>query len=199
MTEYLRRYNRQLTESLRPVEFDPTSIYRVVGSEESMLELENTTPGQTLAIRTDEDGRGAWLLVDSPSSDIDNWMQIGLGVGITEGTVAAGNDPRFTQLAAALSGKAGTPQVVTSDGNSEIDFGEVVLCNATDGPFSIQLPAPAANKSTFVIHKIDLTTNVVTIEPPSGSTINGVDMTQLGTFLAGVRVICDGQNFWTIP
>ncbi len=199
MTEFIRRHNRVETESVTTVKFDPSQVVKVVGSEASMLELTGGTPNETLAIRTDDAGRGAWLLTGLPQSDINNWQQIGLGVGTTEGTLAAGNDPRFSDLASALSTKATTPQVTTSDGDTEVEFREVVLCNAVDGPMTITLPQPLANQSSLVIHKIDATNNVVTILPPSGSQINGMNATHLGSFLAGVRIICDGQNFWTIP
>lgn len=199
MTEYLRRYNRQVNESVQPVQFDPESVYRVVGSQESMLAITDAIPGTTLAIRTDDGGRGAWLLTASPASDVSNWMQVGLGVGDSAGTVAAGNDPRFSMLAAAITAKVGAPRVTTSNGDDLIEFGEVVLCNAATGPMSLTLPTPLANQSTMVFLKIDTTLNIASIESPDTSKINGMSSVELGTFLAGVRIICDGTNFWTIP
>lgn len=73
--------------------------------------------------------------------------------------------------------------------------------DATSGALSETLPAAAASttgRQTFLVSKVDSTTNHVTIVPGSGDTINGTSSTVLGSQFNAVTLVSDGVHNWTI-
>lgn len=72
----------------------------------------------------------------------------------------------------------------------------IVLVNASSGPISITLAAPAPGKMLF-IKKIDSTLNPVNIYAPSG-TIDGATSQSIGFQYDSFTITSDGTNFFIV-
>lgn len=76
---------------------------------------------------------------------------------------------------------------------------DVVLCDATGGVFTVNLPTAvgiAGVKKT--IKKIDASGNAITVDPNGAQTIDGAATQLLSTQWAKVTVMSDGVNWQTV-
>jgi len=116
------------------------------------------------------------LAIASNLSDLNNAgtarTNLGLGgaatlnVGTTSGTVAAGDDSRFSNAATALTAVAVQTTIYSASAN------QLVPCDATSGAFTVTLPTAPADKTRLVIKKIDTSANVVTIAAGGSDVFN---------------------------
>jgi len=87
---------------------------------------------------------------------------------------------------------------VSSDAELEGDVNQLVLCDASVGPFDVTLPrADGAGGKRFCIKKIDSSVNAVGIMPQPGQTIDGDADTTLADENQTVDLISDNEN-WLI-
>lgn len=118
-------------------------------------------------------------------------------VGVTGSTVAGTLTKRIADLEGAggetitISNKTGAYTVVAGD------LGSVINC--TSGTFTVSLTAAATLGSGFNCWVWNTGTGVITIDPNSTETVDGVDPTtkfklSQGT---GVKLVCDGTGWYT--
>lgn len=102
-------------------------------------------------------------------------------------------------LAWAVPSGAASNGVVSVSSNYNVstsDINKVLFVDATATPITIQLPAAATfGVSTITIQKADTTSNLITVLPPGGNTING--QAQVYAPLEGAAMIiqCDGATY----
>lgn len=79
---------------------------------------------------------------------------------------------------------------------------EYLLCNAVAGAVAIGLPAvvDCVPGKMYVIKKIDVSANAVTITPNAGEALDGVvnDTLSIGTPYTSISVITDGSNWFIV-
>lgn len=90
--------------------------------------------------------------------------------------------------------------VVTKTANyaaTALDY--VILCDASGGVFTITLPAAAtALKRVYNIKKIDLSGNVVTLDPDGTETIDGDLTVPLSAPYESLMLVTDGSNWFVL-
>lgn len=93
----------------------------------------------------------------------------------------------------------GTRNIVTATATKTLALGEhVLLCNATGGAFTVNLPSAGRYEGIqFIIKKIDASANAVTIDGAGAETIDGALTVSLTTQWESRTVISDGSN-WLI-
>lgn len=75
----------------------------------------------------------------------------------------------------------------------------ILLCDATAGSITINLPDASANESKILyIKKIDASANTVTIEPFGSQLIEGNSNLVIGTQYDSPEIVCDGTEWWII-
>ncbi len=95
-------------------------------------------------------------------------------------------------------------QTVVSKTNSDSPYtalatDELILCNATGGAITVNLPAAASSSGkTFTIKKTDSGTNAVTIDGNASETIDGGTTYAISTQYEAVTIVCDGSNWFII-
>jgi hypothetical protein len=116
----------------------------------------------------------------------------------TAPTAAAGTNT--TQLAttafvttAVLNGAPSN--VVTKSANYTAVAGDIVLCTAGGGGFTVTLPAATIN-SQVIVKKIDGGAGTITISPAAG-TIDGAGSQSITTRYQSYTLVADGTN-WNI-
>ena len=73
---------------------------------------------------------------------------------------------------------------------------DVVLVDASGGSFTLSLPSATTNTGkSFVIKKIDSSTDYVTIDPNSTETIDGDSTTTVNTRYESITLVSDGSNW----
>lgn len=96
-------------------------------------------------------------------------------------------------------GGAGLGTVVTKTTTYTAASEYTILCDATGGPFDIDLPAAAASTNKiYVIKKIDSSTNAVTVDGDGGETIDGAATQALAVQYQSITITCDGSNWFII-
>jgi hypothetical protein len=80
------------------------------------------------------------------------------------------------------------------------DRGKTILCDATSGAFTINLPAAVTvgNKFKIIIKKIDKTINAVTIDGSGTETIDALTTYLLSDYNDFVEIHCDGSNWYLV-
>lgn len=85
-------------------------------------------------------------------------------------------------------------RVVVASGDASVGDG-VILADATSGPISIDLPAPAElNQKIIAVIKKDSSGNAVTLN----GTINGASSRVLATQYAKAWLFCDGNEYFEL-
>jgi hypothetical protein len=89
------------------------------------------------------------------------------------------------------SSKTGAYTVTTGD------EGDMILCNATSGAFTVTLPAAATAGDGFAVRikKTDSSTNAVTIDGNGSETIDGQTTYILYNQYDSAHLVCDGSNW----
>ena len=89
------------------------------------------------------------------------------------------------------SSKTGAYTVTTGD------EGDMVLCDATSGAFTVTLPAAATAGDGFAVRikKTDSSTNIVTVDGNGSETIDGATTYLLYNQYDSVHMVCDGSNW----
>lgn len=79
--------------------------------------------------------------------------------------------------------------------------GDIVFCDASQGPFTATLPPPASVGSGYVVtyKKTDASSNVVTIAPDGSETIDGQSDVQLASPYQSVQVATNGAGWFVLP
>jgi len=72
-----------------------------------------------------------------------------------------------------------------------------ILADATAGPITIELPAPA-NSGPYYVKKIDSTVNHVTIATPGSETVDGAASFALECEAESVRLEPDGSDWFIL-
>jgi len=79
------------------------------------------------------------------------------------------------------------------------DDDDVILCDATSGVFTIDLPtAVGRSGKSYVIKKIDSTANAITVDGDSGETIDGATTSSLSSQWDYLTIVSDGTNWMEI-
>lgn len=85
---------------------------------------------------------------------------------------------------------------VTAAYDIETEEDRVVLADATAGALNVTLPAAAnADETEYVIKKVDVSVNAVTLVTPGAETIDGAATFVLTSQFDAVRVASDGTNY----
>lgn len=79
--------------------------------------------------------------------------------------------------------------------------GDIVFCDASQGPFTATLPPPASVGSGYVLtyKKTDASGNAVTIAPEGSATIDGQASVQLTVPYQSAQVASNGANWFLLP
>ena len=103
----------------------------------------------------------------------------------------------FTELYNAMGGVL-TSETKTSTATITLPNDKVILCNATAGNMSINLPAAAdvTGRKAF-IKKTDVSANTVTIDPFGSETVNG-DATTVIQFQNTVATVVSDGTGWSL-
>jgi len=107
---------------------------------------------------------------------------------------STGVETKVSNVASGGGGGGIAPRAVTAATTAAAS--ELVLANATTATFAVTLPAHASG-TQVVVKKIDSSTNIVTITPPSGL-IDGLASYPLNVQYAALTVISDGTNWHII-
>lgn len=91
-----------------------------------------------------------------------------------------------------------TVNTITSSSFSLSQYQEILLCNATSGDISIQLPdVTSFDGKVFTIKKTDSSSNTVSISGySSGQKIDGNSFIVIETQYDSFSVVCDGSNWF---
>lgn len=73
----------------------------------------------------------------------------------------------------------------------------IILADATNGAFSVTLP-PAVEGGDFIIKKIDVSANAVTVDGDGSETIDGATTQPLSSQYDFMRVVADTSGNWWI-
>ena len=127
---------------------------------------------------------------------------------------ASGNTITFTTpLPSSLSGtefnivySTGATSFFTTGSNRTVtatttatDADYLILCNATTGAITVNLPAAASsNNVQFIIKKIDSSANTVTVQANGAELIDGANTKQLGSQYLSAHVYCNGTQWYII-
>jgi len=106
----------------------------------------------------------------------------------------------LTATISDLNSTSTTALTKTSTYNVQVgDRGKTILANAVSGNININLPsaAEAGNKFMIRIKKIDVSTNIVIIDPSGTQTVDSLTTFQLLNYFDSVILQCDGSN-WLI-
>jgi hypothetical protein len=99
----------------------------------------------------------------------------------------------------AGSGGAGLPSnVLTKTANYTASAGDLVQADATGGGFTVTLPTAPATGALVTVKKTDSGTNVVTVAPAGGGTIDGDANATITTKNFGAVFEHVGSNVWKI-
>jgi hypothetical protein len=74
--------------------------------------------------------------------------------------------------------------------------GDVLLCDASGGAFTVTLPAAAGATSSISVKKSDASANAVTIDGDASETIDGATTRALSTQYEAVTLWSDGTSWW---
>lgn len=76
---------------------------------------------------------------------------------------------------------------------------DILLCNATAGAITVNLPAAASNTNCIItVKKIDSTDNAVTIEGNASELVEGVANKILTIQYESVTLVCDGTGWYIV-
>jgi len=111
--------------------------------------------------------------------------------------LGTGSSPTFADINITESITVGVETIATADTLDRTNC--VVLCNATDGAFTVTLPASSGNTGLiYKIKKIDSSVNAVTIDGNDAETIDGATTYALSSQYDFVTIVCDGSNWHII-
>lgn len=119
---------------------------------------------------------------------------VSVAVGTTAGTVAAGDDARFS-----AGGGAGLPStMVTKTGTYTAGAGEFVEADTSTAGFTVTLPATPAVGALVAVKKVSADLNVLTVVPAAGGSIDGDPSATCSMQWVGAILEHKGANVWRI-
>jgi len=111
---------------------------------------------------------------------------------IADDLALASLDLRYTKIPSGFLRRA----MQAKTGNYTAADGDVVICDATGGAFTITLPAVAAG-AYVTVKKKDSSANAITVSPASG-TIDGAASQLISTQYTSLDFISDATNWWLV-
>ena len=75
---------------------------------------------------------------------------------------------------------------------------QIILCDATAGALSVTLPTAINNTATYIIKKIDVSANAITILPNGSQTLDLQSSLSVPSINTPLKFISDNLNWWTI-
>ena len=112
---------------------------------------------------------------------------------------AVGVKTIFCTVSADAITKAGSINIISAVSTHNAAGNEYVLCDATGGVFSVNLPAAASNTNALiVVKKIDASANAITIDANLSETIDGSLTQLLSTQYDALTLVCDGSNWFIV-
>lgn len=118
------------------------------------------------------------------------------------GTTASGRltADEYNAMVAYIKGiEAGTAIATKTAAYTATTDDDVLLCDASDGAFSINLPTASGAANTILhIKKIDSSSNAVTIYADGSETIDGDTSKIISTQYVSITVVCDGSAWYVI-
>jgi hypothetical protein len=76
---------------------------------------------------------------------------------------------------------------------------EVILCDATGGAFTINLPAAASSaERVYCIKKTDSSANAVTVDGNASETIDGALTQSIAVQYSSITIVCDGTSWFIL-
>lgn len=169
-----------LTES-GPTDIDFATNLSVVDDGDGTVTVNSTVP-QGVDVEDD----GTVVVADTEG------VNFGDNLSVTDD-----GDGSATINAATESAGGVYSSVTTVTTDHTTTYGEVVLADASAGAITVTLPAPDSAKFV-IVHKVDDTSNPVTIATPGSETINGQSSASITAQYATQTVFSNGSNFWAI-
>ncbi len=129
-------------------------------------------------------------------TSFDSFTKRAIGVAsATDIPARSDADARYINSGGALTLKTRTITATGSPASSDY----LILCDATSGAITLNLPAAASSIGrVLVIKKIDASGNTVTIDGNGAETIDGAATKVLSAQYAIVNIQCDGATWWII-
>ena len=88
---------------------------------------------------------------------------------------------------------------ISSDYNAGSTDNQIIIVDASDGAVTVTLPkASTAADKTYYVKKIDLSNNIVTVDPYSDETIDGQPQLDITIQYECYKVVCTGAKWWII-
>lgn len=87
--------------------------------------------------------------------------------------------------------------IISVSSHTTLTTNAIVIVDATDGVITITLP-PANIGAEFIIKKIDVSANAVTVDGDGSETIDNVTTKALGSQYDNVHIVSDGTEWWII-
>lgn len=143
-----------------------------------------------LSINTNQTSNKTLSLTDLSAND--NIALVAQNQTLTNKTLTQPilSNARFDGYRTALSKKVATYNLLTTD--------TTILCNAATSGFAINLVAIGSGNFVFNIKKTDASANVITIVPPSTTTIDGATTFFLTAQWQSVTLQCDNSTGYFI-
>ena len=99
----------------------------------------------------------------------------------------------------AITGTSSNITNINTNTTLTIASPHIVFCDASTGGFTVTLPsALSCCGKSFIIKKIDLTMNTVTIDPYLSQTIDGSLVYYMGTSMQSIEVVSNGTSWYII-
>lgn len=145
---------------------------------------------------------GKGILVGSSGNTLDARIAFATGAPITNG---ADQNPAGGELPFRVKLNGDTKTTGLTTGTVKLPAGtyslaatnHVLLCNASAGAITLNLPAAAIGRQ-YVAKKIDDSVNTVTIDPAGSALIDGASTKVLSSEHETARMVCDGTDWFLI-
>ncbi len=105
----------------------------------------------------------------------------------------------YFEIASAVSINDTPPIVTKTAAYTLTKDDKVILVDATGGAITITLPPAAFSKSLiYVIKKIDVSANAITVDGNASETIDGATTQALSSQWDGIRIGCNGTAWFIL-
>lgn len=142
------------------------------------------------------DGNGAIEIVGGSPARFQDLTDVNAtGIASGKGPVYDGSEFDMVTLVVQT---APTSKVFADSPYTAVVADDVILCNATGGAMTVNLPAASGKAGKkLTIKKTDVSANAVTIDGNASETIDGATTQSIGSQWEAVTIVCDGTN-WQI-
>jgi hypothetical protein len=127
---------------------------------------------------------------------IENWNGVGYGAAfqLTPTALAINGDTVLTTASAiyTIVDVTGTYNAAQTSGR------HVLLCDASGGNVTVNLPAIATTNAEFLVKKTDSSANTVTVDGNSGETIDGGTTAVLLAQYAAIDLVIASASAWSV-